>query len=260
MRPTHLPKRRTAVALALLTAAISAVAISAPAAAAPDEEAQSKAPVSAGAQIAYETQLDTFLASNPQPIAPSAGATAAQQNAYWKSMSSWWDAVPWEAVAGQWGCDAGVEGVNFNPADKNGVVSASHGGVMDCGVVLDDLTLAAVSTPVARSDQEAQLGILASYCSPSGASYRHCLSTSGTTLTATFQYLSSGNITGASRAGFVGVGNPCAQGSVVALGPVGIGAYGSVWYASGTINQNSQYSASFIVGGSGVYSRYCAIL
>lgn len=31
-------------------------------------------------------------------------------------------------------------------------------------------------------------------------------------------------------------------------------------YAHGTVYQTSQYSASFIVGGGGIYSRYCAVI
>jgi opacity protein-like surface antigen len=260
-----------------LTAALSALALASPAVAASGDQevlphasdgsnAQANYQQEAGifvradAQTNYEKQLSMFLSANPQPQAVDQEAPAIQQNAYWKSMAAWWESVPWDAVAGQWGCVPGVHEVRFNLPDEKGVVGAVIGGVTGCGAVVSDQVLSALALPIARSTQQSAFGTQnVTVCSPWGLTYRHCLITNGGLLTAQFTYYSSGNITGSSRAGLVGAGQPCAQGSLIALGPIGIGSYGSSWSATGSYNLSTQYSASFVIS-YGVYSRYCDVL
>lgn len=217
------------------------------------------APISPAEQRGFEAELNDFLAAQPEPAAPKSGASVAEKNAYATELAAWWTDVPWDAVAGQWGCAAGIDEVNFNPADEDGVVTASHGGIMHCAVTLSDAELTKVAVPQTRSVSESEFSILARFCDfPGGDDY--CLDLTGTTLTASFQYQQAGNITGRARAGQPGFGASCGLGTQIALGPLGIGNQGSVWYAAGTVNQNSYWSSSFIVGTSGVYGTWCATI
>jgi len=88
--------------------------------------------VDRNAQIIYEAELSAFLEANPQPSQADFDQTVDGQNAYWRTMVDWWEAVPWDAVAGQWGCQSSTQAVEFHPPDEAGVISASHGGVGTC--------------------------------------------------------------------------------------------------------------------------------
>lgn len=175
-------------------------------------------------------------------------------------MASWWKLVPWKAVAGQWGCTNGTQSVTFNPADENGVVSAGQGGVMHCGTALGSGDLSRVALPEARSVLEGESGILGTYCDFTGGTEDFCIRTSGTTMTASFQWFGTGTKTGRARLGLVGAGKPCAQGSQLALGTLGTGQYGAVWYASGMVNYNSYFSSSWLYTGGSLYGRWCALI
>jgi len=203
----------------------------------------------------YESELSEFLDSSPEPTPLANNASVDEQNKYEETLAAWWETVPWDAVAGQWGCDSVVEEITFNPVNADGVTTASHGGMMQCDEIFSPSELAVVSLPELRS--ESDFSVLATRCNPPGGD-SWCLSTSGTTLTASFQYQGAGNVTGKARAGQPGVGSSCGLGILIATGPVGIGNQGAVWYASGTINQNSYYSSSFIIGSSSIYGTWCA--
>jgi hypothetical protein len=90
-------------------------------------------------QTAYENELADFLTTTSQPDASTFAATVEGRNAYWAAMAEWWQAVPWDAVSGQWGCATSVHTVAFNPPDDAGVIVATHGEVATCGgFVLDN--------------------------------------------------------------------------------------------------------------------------
>lgn len=218
------------------------------------EDAQS----SATTQAEYEQEISDFVAENPEPIAVGFDATVGDQNAYQETMAAWWGSIPWEAVAGQWGCELGTEKVTVSEPNEEGLVTAGHGGMMHCGI-LSDAELSIVAQPTARSTSETQRGVLATYCDFPGGTEDYCLSSSGTTMTASFQWQGAGNKTGQARLGLVGLGNACGLGTQIALGGVGLGTQGSVWYASGTVNQNSKYSSSFLIGTAN-YGSWCATL
>lgn len=187
-----------------------------------------------------------------------ADASVSVQNAYQEAMDEWWKEVPWDAVAGQWGCALISHDVVVSEAGADGSVSAGHGGMMQCGD-LTEAELSAVSQPVSRSTTEASRGVLATYCDFPGGTEDYCLSKSGSTMTASFQWQGAGNKTGQARLGNVGLSGSCGLGSQVALGAVGIGRQGAVWYASGTVNQNSKWSSSFLISGAN-YGSWCATI
>lgn len=56
-------------------------------------------------QRAYEQELGTFLNKYPGPVQnyPKDGSIESL-NAFYAAELTWWNSVPWEAVAGQWGC------------------------------------------------------------------------------------------------------------------------------------------------------------
>ena len=87
------------------------------------------------AQVAYEHEVATFLATNSEPSRSDFDQDVEGQNAYWRAMGAWWESAPWQAVAGQWGCTIQVDTVTFNPADNQGVITAGHGGMGTCGGV-----------------------------------------------------------------------------------------------------------------------------
>jgi len=219
-------------------------------------EESSGSAISAEEKLSHESHLSDFLRISPEPAPLAEGATADQQNAYAQELAAWWEAVPWDAVAGQWGCESTVQAVSFNPANAEGVTTASHGGVMDCAADFSEAQLAVVAIPQVRSVTESRAA-LARYCDFTGGD-DFCLEVSGSTLTASFQYQQSGVITGQARAGQPGLGQPCGLGTQIAIGPLGMGQLGSVWYASGTVNQNSYWSSSFLLGGGAVYGTWCA--
>lgn len=87
------------------------------------------------AQLAFENELATFLASNPAPTQDDYAPDVEGQNQYWQAIAAWWTEVPWDAVAGQWGCVNTGSSVSFNPIDEAGIISAGYGGSGSCGGV-----------------------------------------------------------------------------------------------------------------------------
>lgn len=213
----------------------------------------------AQAQLDHESQLDHFLQVNPEPAPIDETASIDEQNDYAEALAAWWETVPWDAVAGQWGCESVIEEVVLNPVNADGVATASHGGMMQCEEKFSTEELAVISLPQPRGETENRRAANARYCDfPGGDDY--CLARNGTTLTASFQHQSAGNKTGKARAGRPGIGQSCGLGTQIAIGPLGTGSQGAVWYASGTINQNSYYSSSFLVGSNSVFGSWCTLL
>ncbi|WP_157432096.1 hypothetical protein [Agromyces italicus] len=108
--------------------------------------------VSPAAQAEYEAELVAFLEANPRPESGDFTHSVDGRNSYWKSIAAWWEAVPWEAVAGQWGCTSGGVGVTFNPPDEQGISSAGYGGMIDCGTLYESGTVPLLTEPVPRSE------------------------------------------------------------------------------------------------------------
>lgn len=99
------------------------------------------------AQASYAAEVDSFLSARPEPQSGQFGFTVDEQNGYWAARAAWWEAVPWAAVAGQWGCTTGAVSVAFNSPREDGVVTAGFGGSGDCGGYYDRDNAAIFSDP-----------------------------------------------------------------------------------------------------------------
>jgi hypothetical protein len=110
--------------------------------------------LSPASQSEFEAVLVEFLRENPAPESGDFAQSADGRNEYWRTVASWWDRVPWDAVAGQWGCTAGGVSVTFNPPDAAGVSSAGYGGVIDCGTRYSTGTIPLLTEPIPRSQVE----------------------------------------------------------------------------------------------------------
>lgn len=56
-------------------------------------------------QLALSAQVADFIKVHPKPLEPT---SAADLERYSQEMVDYWNAVPWAAVAGQWGCTVDV--------------------------------------------------------------------------------------------------------------------------------------------------------
>jgi len=248
-RKNHLVAGGIAAGLILVAASIAN-----PASAAVVDDSD-QAPISLSQQVSYEAQLADFLEQSPEPQAPSPEAPVTEQNLYQESLADWWVDVPWDAVAGQWGCESVIETVSVSEPDADGLTTASRGGMLQCDAETA-VDLSTVAEPKVK--QDGTMNRATKYCDFPGGN-DHCLSSSGGTMTASFQWQMAGNKTGQARLGKPGVGSSCGLGQQIALGPVGIGSQGSVWYASATVNVNSYWSSSFLISGA-AYSTWCATI
>lgn len=125
-------KLLTATKLAITAATIALTTAGALAITDPARQAELPIP-DPTVQLAYEHEVADFLQSNPEPKSGDFGPTIDGQNAYWRAQAAWWEAAPWDAVAGQWGCTISATGVSFNPPDRGGLITAGRGGTGDCG-------------------------------------------------------------------------------------------------------------------------------
>ena len=103
------------------------------------------------AEINYETEVAAFLASHPEPQSADFDHSVEGQNSYWRAMVAWWNAVPWDAVAGQWGCTSQAAAAAFNPPDERGVITAGYGGTGNCVGANSGDNPAVFSIPKTRS-------------------------------------------------------------------------------------------------------------
>jgi len=102
-------------------------------------------------QAEYEKEVAAFLESNPEPQSADFDYSVDGRNVYWRALGSWWDSVPWVAVAGQWGCVSQAATVTFNPPDEHGVITAGRGGIGHCGGVVISNNPAVFSLPETRA-------------------------------------------------------------------------------------------------------------
>lgn len=144
--------RRWTAAVGIGILALGAVSGIAAAAAQPLGQAEDQTAISPAVEAGYEAELVAFLETNPRPESGDFDHTVNGRNSYWQSLASWWEQVPWDAVAGQWGCTSGGVEVNFNPADSEGVSSAGYGGMIDCGTRYDSGTVPMLTEPTPRSE------------------------------------------------------------------------------------------------------------
>lgn len=251
--------RKIAIVTASVGALVLGVGLTPAVAAQPDDPGQSAR--------AAESKLVNFHAANPEPKQPAASASQEAWNAYWQRMADWWNEVPWDAVAEQWGCEAGGTQVELVEG-KDGSVTAQYSGMVQCDSDLGQPASGYVGIPQPRSQQLAaysaasktDIGILAvQQCDlPGGDNY--CLtrpSSGSSTLTASFQKGSPGTITGRARLGSVAATGSCTNGTQIALGGLGTGGQYANWYATGTAAYNGRFSSAFMVGTS-TYGRHCA--
>jgi hypothetical protein len=118
-----------------------------------NDQSQPELPISdTAAQVAFENEVAAFLASSEEPSRSDFPSDVDGQNAYWRAMGTWWESIPWHAVAGQWGCTIQSDTVTFNPVDQHGVVTAGHGGIGTCGGVDISDAPAIFTVPDTRSN------------------------------------------------------------------------------------------------------------
>lgn len=103
------------------------------------------------AQIDFEMEVAAFLTNSPEPQSEDFDYSIEGRNSYWRAMAAWWDAVPWNAVAGQWGCTSQAGGATFNPPDEQGVITAGYGGTGNCSGAEVGKNPAIFSIPKTRS-------------------------------------------------------------------------------------------------------------
>ncbi len=249
----------TSVALSLGGAATASMPAS-------SESISAELPISSiSVQQEFEHQLETFLRAHHEPAPLAADATMEEQNGFAKTAYDFWKSVPWEAVAGQWGCLLGNVGVTYLPADRHGVVTAAYGTIIHCGKGVAAIDPDLISEPRTKtsllSERAAQgqnLGPLyLEWCSTQGNA-QLCLLNPQYTIKARTLWL-GGTVTGQARLGGVSPSGPCLNGSLVAITPVGIGGYGTIWTASAQQLVNGRWSSAFIISG-GVYGRFCDFL
>jgi hypothetical protein len=106
-------------------------------------------------QAQYEQTVQAFLAANPAPKNPGQEAPVAVQNSYWSAEAAYWRALPWQALAGQWGCALTGAVVTINPPSPQGVTTASAGTTANCGNLAPDLA-SRISIPETKTQQLAQ--------------------------------------------------------------------------------------------------------
>lgn len=216
-----------------------------------------------------EKRVAAFRAANPEPSAPSTGAPQAEWNAYWREMHDWWSSVPWDAVAAQWGCEAGETSVELLES-ANGAVSAQYGGVANCSGELESFELGSVGIPEPRTARLAVYAMDAAQgastfavqqCDlPGGDNYCLTRPASGSpTLTASFQNGFNKTLTGRARLGSVPGTGSCVNGSQIALGTLGTGGLFATWYATGSAAYSGRFSSAFMAG-SATYGRHCALM
>lgn len=256
--------KKPLLAAGVATAALTLISLGVVSPAALGAEPEEVA-VSAKAQADYEAQLADFLRTSPEPAGIALDAPTEEQNAYWDAMSTWWEEVPWEAVAGQWGCTPGPQEVSANPVDELGVTTYGHGGVMQCSTVFGQDELSAVTQVLPRTESLARLSEAAPAqirrCDAIGGQQDFCLTrpaSGSATLTASMQWLVGSTQTGRARLGHVGVSG-CSAGTQLALGAVGSGGYAAVWYATGTAAYSASFSSSFLYSSGSYYGTWCAI-
>jgi hypothetical protein len=103
-------------------------------------------------QAQYERTVEAFLAANPAPKNPGQEARVAVQNSYRSAEAAYWRAPPLQALAGQWGCTLTGAVVTVNPANPQGVITASAGTTANCGDLAPDLA-SRISIPETETDQ-----------------------------------------------------------------------------------------------------------
>ena len=220
-------------------------------------------------QVAYENELAGFLDENPAPTPVNLSSSIPVQNAYWENQAEWLAQVPWEAVAGQWGCVSSANNIVLNAPTEEGLITATYSGLMNCSSDLNSTELAVVAEPITRSSYAAPSdpGVVArdikpvgeSYCDFPGGTERFCINQNGTTLTATFQWNGTGTKTGRVRLGQSDLSS-CTAGTQMAISGLGTGGSGAVWYASSSVSANANWSNSFLYTDGALYARWCALI
>jgi hypothetical protein len=222
--------------------------------------------VNAAQQESDALAVAAFAEAHSEPVLPK-GASAVEYAAYEKAIANYWTAVPWSAVAGQWGCT--VESVQVDTSQAAPVVSETT----NCGSNLDAATLLNSSGVVTRSvalrsasaasdaavkalsvtPQAAQL----SYCGPTN-SVTNCVTGNGSgVIGASATWYSSQQTTGHVRLGQV-TPNTCGLGSLKSNSADKLLGYGSTTSVNTTTNVNSGWSARFY--NPNFYGGYCHTL
>lgn len=205
-------------------------------------------------QKSAENAVKQFTISHPAPSLPKA-ATAAQYRAFSKSLATYWKAVPWSDVYGQWGCSAADVSVDYHAtAGTWGAAGAEMSAVTHCsdptvtqsnmvGNVAPRTTLLASATrarPTAVSLALRGSGT----CTTSGSGDYICVNMPSTgTLRGSENYIGIGDTTGHLRLGQVGAGRPCGFGSFIGNSATKTLGSGDYFVYDHSVSVDSQFSS-----------------
>lgn len=83
-------------------------------------------------EAAYAAEVAAFTEKYPEPI--SGGSSVGEVEEYAEAMHAYWSAVPWDAVAGQWGCTVEVTGPSH--VQQLSTIETDGGDVLPAGTTL----------------------------------------------------------------------------------------------------------------------------
>jgi hypothetical protein len=231
--------------------------------------------VSVAAQAAATNTVDTFLAAHPQPHVVTKAASVADQNAYWATEVSYWQSVPWGAIAEQSGCI--LKSVNIerdSQPDANGVYGAGYSSALDCGPAPSATvataattieTLAHVSTPTSRTTSTPSTlaspagadAYLLQGCGTSGNT-KDCLYSDQSTLVikSTVTWLANSTTTGQVRLSHTAL-TGCSAGTTVATGLLSQGVQGTLFTLTHSWTEDTRWETQWLISGAR-YSEFCA--
>jgi hypothetical protein len=275
MKKLKFNKRFAAIVLVITASAWAAqglVATSAVAAGSGGDPTPSGAPLSATTQGKYESSLGAFLSSHPVPAQPATGSPAATESAWSDQMFEYFKTVPWDAVLGQWGCSLVSSPVVAEPVDASGQIRIATIGLgANCGSVqFRPGPMLALSPKTTTLSDPSNAAFAQSYRTATVASPQDvndcalkaqsimCLDSSGPTISASTQWMTTVQTTGYARLGQVGIGNPCQNGTAIAYSPTFTGGYYNVWTASATQSVDTTWSSSF--WNPDRYGLHCAVI
>ena len=231
--------------------------------------------VSAATQSAAVNTVDTFLAAHPQPPVVSRAASPAAQNAYWAGEVSYWQSVPWGAIAEQSGCILRSVSIERDAQpDSHGVYGAGYSSVLNCGPSPSAIASTAATTIGTRAELGSETarttGTASTLASPNSANAyllqgcgtsgntKDCLYSNQSTLVikSTVTWLANSTTTGQVRLSHTAL-TGCAAGTTVATGLLSQGVQGTLFTLTHSWTEDTRWETQWLIGGAR-YSEFCA--
>ncbi|SKB01579.1 hypothetical protein SAMN06295879_3281 [Agreia bicolorata] len=217
-------------------------------------------------EVAYSQQVSDFLAAHPDPAAAETSALSrSDRDQRARELAAYWETVPWDAVAGQWGCTVQYLGTSLKPA-ASGELVALVSLVYDsaCVKASDGAATRVEARPIAATNSGgASLMSYDDNCGTLGANLiTLCMGFEGPGVAYSWQNDALfGTRTSYNILSSIAPDAGCAEGDVVSVGPtvtLSPGQYIKNQSSSQVSTQyvNSLYDSS---GGNGSYvGQYCA--